>query len=309
MGTIDYIAPEQVTGGEIDGRADVYSLGCVFYECLIGQPPFRRDSDIAVVFAHLEAEPPPASATAGVAGGARRGDRQGAGEGSRAALHRAAESSPGRRSRSRWTRRAGCSSMSPPRRRRQGDLSHVEAELAGKVTDLQLVREQARALAGPATPARVSAEEICPFKGLASFEPVDAEYFFGRERLVAEAVARLVGVRFLGIVGPSGSGKSSVVRAGLLPALAEGVLPGSERWRRVLLRPGERPLDELRRALVSGRGILSSRPSRRCPPTSASSSSSTSSRSCSPPAAPKPSAPHSPTPLLLQPRIRRVVQS
>jgi serine/threonine protein kinase len=62
MGTIDYIAPEQVTGGEIDGRADVYSLGCVFYECLVGQPPFRRDSDIAVVFAQLVAEPAPASA-------------------------------------------------------------------------------------------------------------------------------------------------------------------------------------------------------------------------------------------------------
>ena len=134
----------------------------------------------------------------------------------------------------------------------RSDLSEVETELAGKVIGLQLVREQARTLADPATPARVSTEGICPFKGLASFEPVDAEYFFGRERLVAELVARLVGVGFLGIVGPSGSGKSSLVRAGLLPALAEGVLPGSERWRRVLLRPGERPLDELRRALVSG---------------------------------------------------------
>ena len=131
-------------------------------------------------------------------------------------------------------------------------LTEVEAELAGMVTGLQLVREQARALAPPATPARVVAEGICPFKGLASFEPVDADYFFGRERLVAELVARLVGAGFLGIVGPSGGGKSSVLRAGLLPALAGGVLPGSEGWRRLLLRPGERPLDELRRALVSG---------------------------------------------------------
>ena len=134
----------------------------------------------------------------------------------------------------------------------RSDLSEVEAELAGKVIDLQLAREQARALSGPATPARVAAEGICPFKGLASFEPVDADYFFGRERLVAELVARLVGAGFLGIVGPSGSGKSSVLRAGLLPALAGGVLPGSEGWRRLLLRPGERPLDELRRVLVSG---------------------------------------------------------
>ena len=124
--------------------------------------------------------------------------------------------------------------------------------MTGKVIDLQLAREQARALSGPATPARVAAEGICPFKGLASFEPVDADYFFGRERLVAELVARLVGAGFLGIVGPSGSGKSSVLRAGLLPALAGGVLPGSEGWRRLLLRPGERPLEELRRVLVSG---------------------------------------------------------
>ena len=62
MGTIDYIAPEQIAGEEIDGRADVYSLGCVLYECLVGQPPFRRDSDLAAVFAHLETEPPIASA-------------------------------------------------------------------------------------------------------------------------------------------------------------------------------------------------------------------------------------------------------
>ena len=60
------------------------------------------------------------------------------------------------------------------------------------------------------------------------------------------------GAGFLGIVGPSGSGKSSVLRAGLLPALAGGVLPGSEGWRRLLLRPGERPMEELRRVLVSG---------------------------------------------------------
>ena len=253
MGTIDYIAPEQVTGGEIDGRADVYSLGCVFYECLIGQPPFRRDSDIAVVFAHLEAEPPPASA--------QRPELPAALD---AVIARALAKDPEQRYPScRELARAALAVAVDEESRLlvdvasraaagRSDLSHVEAELAGKVTDLQLRREQARALADPATPARVSAEEICPFKGLASFEPVDAEYFFGRERLVAELVARLVGVRFLGIVGPSGSGKSSVLRAGLLPALAEGVLPGSERWRRLLLRPGERPLDELRRALVSG---------------------------------------------------------
>jgi YVTN family beta-propeller protein len=58
MGTVDYVAPEQITGDAIDGRADIYSLGCLLFECLAGDPPFRRDSDIAVLFAHLEEAPP-----------------------------------------------------------------------------------------------------------------------------------------------------------------------------------------------------------------------------------------------------------
>ena len=82
------------------------------------------------------------------------------------------------------------------------------------------------------------------------FDAAHAEYFFGRERLVAELVARLVGSTLLAVVGPSGSGKSSAARAGLLPALADGVVPGSERWRRAVMRPGARPLAELSRALA-----------------------------------------------------------
>jgi serine/threonine-protein kinase len=58
VGTIDYIPPEQIEGGAIDGRADVYSLGCVLFECLAGMRPFDRESELSVVFAHLN-EPPP----------------------------------------------------------------------------------------------------------------------------------------------------------------------------------------------------------------------------------------------------------
>ena len=57
FGTIDYIAPEQIRGEEVDGRADVYSLGCLLCECLTGEPPFRRSTDAAALFAHLEEEP------------------------------------------------------------------------------------------------------------------------------------------------------------------------------------------------------------------------------------------------------------
>jgi predicted Ser/Thr protein kinase len=58
VGTIDYVPPEQISGGTIDGRTDVYSLGCVLFECLTGARPFERDSELSVVFAHLN-EPPP----------------------------------------------------------------------------------------------------------------------------------------------------------------------------------------------------------------------------------------------------------
>jgi YVTN family beta-propeller protein len=58
LGTPAYVAPEQIEGKEVDGRADQYSLACLLYECLAGAPPFRRPSDAAVLFAHLDAEPP-----------------------------------------------------------------------------------------------------------------------------------------------------------------------------------------------------------------------------------------------------------
>ena len=59
VGTAAYLAPEQIRGQEVDGRTDVYALGCVLYECLVGEVPFERDSDIAILWAHLEAEPDP----------------------------------------------------------------------------------------------------------------------------------------------------------------------------------------------------------------------------------------------------------
>jgi serine/threonine protein kinase len=57
MGTIDYIAPEQIRGKPVDGRADIYSLGCVLYECLTGRVPFEKDVHAAVLWAHVEEMP------------------------------------------------------------------------------------------------------------------------------------------------------------------------------------------------------------------------------------------------------------
>ncbi len=84
-----------------------------------------------------------------------------------------------------------------------------------------------------------------PFKGLAPYQPEDAAFFCGREALVDQLVARLQSSRTLVVGGPSGSGKSSLVRAGLLPALGAGALPGSQQWTVLLFSPGPEGLDEL----------------------------------------------------------------
>jgi serine/threonine protein kinase len=59
VGTIDYAAPEQIKGWPVDARADVYALGCVLFEMIAGQPPFRRENEYATMYAHTS-EPPPA---------------------------------------------------------------------------------------------------------------------------------------------------------------------------------------------------------------------------------------------------------
>ena len=129
----------------------------------------------------------------------------------------------------------------------RGVLRSTEAELSDDLLALQAVDERAQRYSGEAGDSPLTT--VCPFLGLATFDAAHAEYFFGRERLVATLVARLVGSPLVAVIGRSGSGKSSAVRAGLLPALAGGVLPGSERWRQALMRPGPHPVAQLERAL------------------------------------------------------------
>ncbi|MBE8470185.1 serine/threonine-protein kinase [Streptomyces justiciae] len=59
VGTLDYVAPEQISGKPVDGRCDVYGFACVVYETLAGRPPFRRDDDMALLWAHQYDQPPP----------------------------------------------------------------------------------------------------------------------------------------------------------------------------------------------------------------------------------------------------------
>ena len=105
----------------------------------------------------------------------------------------------------------------------QHQLATSREQVADGVVKLQKIRLLRTAAHAP----RAADQVLCPYKGLAFFDVDDAPYFFGRERLIARLVARLVDAPLLAVVGASGSGKSSVVRAGLVAAVRAGSLPNS----------------------------------------------------------------------------------
>ncbi|MGI9595734.1 MAG: hypothetical protein ACR2QK_06220, partial [Acidimicrobiales bacterium] len=106
-----------------------------------------------------------------------------------------------------------------------------------------------------ASPATLSTDAaVNPYKGLRAFHDADADDFFGRQELVEELIGHLAGdtvaARCLVVVGPSGSGKSSVVRAGLIPALRSEAIPGSSDWYTTTMVPGPDPFESLEAALL-----------------------------------------------------------
>jgi WD40 repeat protein len=102
-----------------------------------------------------------------------------------------------------------------------------------------------REMAAELEPRAADDRTIPPYAGLSAFQPTDADRFFGRERLVDELVSRMAGQRVVVVVGASGAGKSSLLRAGLIPRLAGPVL---------MFSPGARPLEEcaIRLARLTG---------------------------------------------------------
>lgn len=121
---------------------------------------------------------------------------------------------------------------------------HDEAEIERWLAALARVRR---------APGRRPADVLVPYRGLKSFQPEDAGWFFGRQRLTGILVDQLRDQYrhggLLAVVGPSGSGKSSLLRAGLIPAVQRGTLnvPGAGHWPLVLCTPGAHPMAELAR--------------------------------------------------------------
>jgi len=146
-------------------------------------------------------------------------------------------------------------------RPRRGEVAHLEFLInASWVEFLQTLDDQKEfqrlvwGITGkkPEEAAERPFEGLCPYRGLEAFGPGDAKFFFGRENLTDWLVSELRreirtthGTRLLAVPGPSGSGKSSVVLAGLIPKLKAAAIDGSDRWTVATVRPGDDPLENL----------------------------------------------------------------
>ncbi|HNB50748.1 MAG TPA: protein kinase, partial [Anaerolineales bacterium] len=210
LGTPDYISPEQLQDAPVSPQTDIYSLGAVIYEMLTGEKPFPNVPLITLIQNHLMVSLPPVS-------------------------------------------------HARPHLPLQLDDVIQRATAKNPVDRFASVLEMAdafrRAIRGGMSnlpePNTVLPDEHLPnpYKGLRPYQEADAPDFFGRETLITQLVHQIAESRFVAVVGPSGSGKSSVVKAGLLPALRGGALPGSDRWYITEMVPGTHPLEELELAL------------------------------------------------------------
>jgi WD40 repeat protein/DNA-binding CsgD family transcriptional regulator len=140
--------------------------------------------------------------------------------------------------------------------RKLGVRSRVQAIVRARELDLIITGDMTDSLFSVSSQAVSIAlpEPENPYKGLHAFQMTDARDFFGRDALIQKLVDQMCVNdpfhRFLAVVGPSGSGKSSLVKAGLIPALWRGAIRGSEKWFVVDMIPGSYPLDKLEVALM-----------------------------------------------------------
>jgi len=199
VGTIAYMAPEQVKAFPVDPRSDLFSFGVVLYELLSRTHPFRRDTVTATLVAIVEETPPPPST--------RNAEIP-------AALDRLV----------------------------QRCIEKNREERFRSARELALALEAV--LHAPAGATWLSElEERSPYPGLLSFTEKDAAVFFGREDEVKGLWRRIADRRLLAVIGPSGAGKTSFVRAGVVASRPAG-------WGAIVCSPGAAPMRSLGQALA-----------------------------------------------------------
>jgi WD40 repeat protein/serine/threonine protein kinase len=218
-GSPEYMAPEQILNLPVDARTDIYSLGIVTYEMLTGEKPFIASDDEELVRKQLYERIPSLQT--------RRSDLSPMFD---IVIQRATDKNP--------------------KKRYPNPIAMAEnfRQFVTVVTNPAPV--EAPAVSPPPLEVEAEPEPVNPYKGLRAFQEGDAADFFGREKLVERLYLRLLepgaDARFLAVVGPSGSGKSSVVRAGLVPMIRKN-LP---KWFITDMIPGDKPLAQLVEAVL-----------------------------------------------------------
>ncbi len=227
LGTPAYLSPEQIRGETASIRSDIYSLGILLFEALTASKPFYDATPATVLFKQLN-DPLPS-------------------------LSEFSDDIP-------------------------ADLDMVLQRATSKDADLRydsalaLAQDFASILSNdPNTLAETDSSTLDilsisqheddvvqasnPYKGLRAFQTVDANDFFGRDDLIDQLISHLSlsGKRndFLAVVGPSGSGKSSVVKAGMIPRIQAGALDQEVNWYTAEIVPGTHPMEELEVALLA----------------------------------------------------------
>jgi tRNA A-37 threonylcarbamoyl transferase component Bud32 len=243
MGSLDYMAPERFSRGVVDGRSDVYSLTCVLFECLTGRRPFPAPEPAAKIAAQLLDPPPVASLLDPQIPPALD-----------AVLARGMAKDPGER----WATATMLMAAAGSAVRDRIGVADAAPTVTGPRPDREQDRLVLAVLATAAgRPDQPGAADPtgCPYPGLGSFQVVDAAWFYGREHAVTALLARLCTQLGDGepvvLVGASGAGKSSLLAAGLLPALAAG----EDNRPQLLLTPGHDPVDALATATATTTGL------------------------------------------------------
>ncbi len=225
VGSPNYISPEQLLGEEITPATDIYCLGLVLYTLLTSARPYSTTSMAELIQKQIN-EPLPLIV-------AQRPELPDM-------IDEIIQQATAKKAKDRFNNTLDLAQA----------LQQILTETNGRSPSTL-----------SSTVITIAESEIVnPYKGLQAFQERDAEHFYGRTALITQLLSRFSPSpyqgegrgegRFLAIVGPSGSGKSSVVKAGVIPALRAGALPGSEEWFMVQMTPGSYPLEELEAALL-----------------------------------------------------------
>lgn len=232
VGTPLFMAPEQFNKRSlITPQTDIYSLGIVLYAVLTGRVPFTNTKTTEIIRSHLTDPLPPLQFV-----------RPDIPHEINQILRHATDKDPQSRYESVLMMATDLRHAIPGMDTSTGPEVNLESRLQADL---------------PANTATVilsaNAPEVQnPYKGLQAFREADAQDFFGREALTERLLGRLKTGKnghFLAVVGPSGSGKSSVVLAGVVPLLRQGYVSGTSRWYVIKMQPGSNPLEQVQAAL------------------------------------------------------------